>query len=75
MKVVRNFLGERVAYEALYNNYIIAYLLSIIAPFILLFIVEFLFRKEVWIYTVQLEALVFCISFNMFMVFFQEAEN
>ena len=39
MKVVRNFLGERVAYEALYNNYIIAYLLGVIAPFVFLWVV------------------------------------
>lgn len=75
MKVIRNYMGERVAYEVLYNNYIFGYMLSIIIPYLILFTLEIAFADEVYVATSFAEALAFSISYSIFMVEWQNREG
>lgn len=74
MKVIRNYFGDRVAYEILYNNYAIGYLLSILITYAALFIVEQIFY-DAWFYTTHLEAFLLAITFRVFLFYFMEAEE
>lgn len=75
MKVIRNYMGERIAYEVLYNNYIFGYMLSIIIPYLIMFTLEFSFGDEVFISTSFAEALLFSVSYSIFMVEWQNKEG
>lgn len=74
MKVIRNYFGDRVAYEILYNNYAIGYLLSILIAYLALFIVEQIFY-DAWFYTTHLQAFLLAISFRVFLFYFVQAEE
>lgn len=72
---MRNYMGERVAYEVLYDNYAIGYLLSIIVPYIILFILEKVFGSSVWVITSQIENFLYAISYSVYMFYWQSTED
>lgn len=62
-------MGERVAYEIMYNNYTIGYMVSIIIPYVIFFVLEHVFADYIWLYTSTLEAVLFAISYSAFMFY------
>jgi hypothetical protein len=75
IKVIRNYLGDQVGYEVATKNYIIGYLLAIIVPYTVLFILEKLFGASVWAITSQLEAFLFALSYSIYLFFWELAEE
>jgi hypothetical protein len=74
MKIIRNYFGDRVAYEVLYNNYAIGYLVSVLIAYTSLYIIEQIFY-DAWFYTTHVEAFLLAISFKVFLFYFMEAEE
>ena len=57
------------------NNYIFAYMLSIIVPYVILFTMEIAFGDGIYVATSFVEALIFSVSYSIFMVEWQNKEG
>jgi uncharacterized membrane protein len=67
IKTIRGYVGDRAGFDVQLKVNILGYLLWIVIPFVMLYIVEEIFGRETYVYTTALETLLFAISFQAFL--------
>lgn len=72
---IRNYVGDNVGFEILINSQLIMYYMTISLPFALLFITETVFGSKVYLYTTLCETLLYAISYQIFLHFWEITEK